>query len=50
MVACPANAHPSVKETVLNAGGHVSTLEAGEGTAESIHLYRTGKKKPLKGQ
>ena len=45
MVACPANAHPSVKETVLRAGGHVSTLEAGEGTAESIHLYRTGKKK-----
>lgn len=44
MVACPANAHPSVKETVLRAGGHVSALEAGDGTAESIHLYRTGKK------
>lgn len=48
MVACPANAHQSVKETVLRAGGYVSTLEAGEGTAESINLYRTGKKKPVK--
>lgn len=46
MVACPANAHPSVKEAVLRAGGHVSGLEAGEGTAEAIHLYRTGTKKP----
>ena len=50
MVACPSNAHPSVKEAVIQAGGHVSLLEAGEGTAEAIHLYRTGKKKPLKGQ
>jgi HAD superfamily hydrolase (TIGR01484 family) len=47
MVACPSNAHPSVKETVLRAGGHVSEFEAGEGTAEAIHLYRTGKKKPV---
>jgi len=46
MVACPANAHESVKETVRKAGGHVSSLEAGEGTAEAIHLYRTGKLKP----
>ena len=46
MVACPSNAHPLVKESVMNAGGHVSELEAGEGTAEAIHLYRTGKKKP----
>ena len=46
MVACPSNAHPSVKEAVLRAGGHVSELPAGEGTAEAIHLYRTGKKKP----
>lgn len=46
MVACPANAHASVKETVLAAGGHVSELEAGEGTAEGIRLYRTGAKKP----
>jgi hydroxymethylpyrimidine pyrophosphatase-like HAD family hydrolase len=44
MVACPANAHQSVKEAVRNAGGHVSLLEAGAGTAEAIHLYRTGKK------
>lgn len=47
MVACPSNAHPSVKEAVLRVGGHVSELPAGEGTAEAIHLYRTGKKKPL---
>lgn len=47
MVACPSNSHPSVKETVLRAGGHVSGLEAGEGTAEAIHLYRTGKKLSL---
>jgi HAD superfamily hydrolase (TIGR01484 family) len=46
MVACPANAHESVKETVRKAGGHVSSLEAGEGTAEAIHLYRIGKLKP----
>jgi len=46
MVACPSNAHPMVKESVLNAGGHVSELEAGEGTAEAINLYRTGKKRP----
>jgi len=46
MVACPANAHPSVKETVMAAGGHVSELEAGEGTAEGIRLYRTGEKHP----
>ena len=46
MVACPANAHPSVKEAVERAGGHVSLLEAGEGTAEAIHLYRTGMKSP----
>ena len=44
MVACPANAHRSVKETVIRAGGHVSALEAGEGTAEAIHHYRTGGK------
>ena len=47
MVACPSNAHPSVKEAVVRVGGHVSELPAGEGTAEAIHLYRTGKKKPL---
>jgi hypothetical protein len=49
MVACPSNAHPSVKEAVVSAGGHVSLLEAGEGTAEAIHLYRTAKKIPVKG-
>ena len=47
MVACPANAHPSVKEMVAAAGGHVSELEAGEGTADAIHLYRTGKRSPV---
>jgi len=47
MVACPANAHPSVKETVLAAGGHVSLLQAAEGTAEAIRLYRTGAKRPV---
>jgi len=46
MVACPSNSHPSVKDAVSKAGGHVSELPAGEGTAESIHLYRTGKKFP----
>lgn len=46
MVACPANAHPTVKEAVIGAGGHVSDLETGEGTAESIRLYRTGEKLP----
>jgi hydroxymethylpyrimidine pyrophosphatase-like HAD family hydrolase len=46
MVACPANAHLSVKEAVLQAGGHVSRLEAGEGTAEAISLYRRGEKQP----
>lgn len=40
MVACPANAHESVKMAVLKAGGHVSRLEAGEGTAEAIRFYR----------
>jgi hydroxymethylpyrimidine pyrophosphatase-like HAD family hydrolase len=49
MVACPANAHHSVKKTVLQAGGHVSRLEAGEGTAEAISLYRTGKRMKLEG-
>lgn len=48
MVACPSNAHPSVKEAVSLAGGHISELPAGEGTAEAIHLYRTGKKYPSK--
>ena len=48
MVACPANAHPSVKEAVAEAGGHISALSAAEGTAEAIHLYRTGKKHPVK--
>ena len=43
MVACPANAHPSVKEAVRKAGGHVSLLEAGEGTAEAIRLCRIKK-------
>ena len=47
MVACPANAHASVKETVLRAGGHVSLLEAGEGTAEAIQLYRMGQRRKL---
>ena len=46
MVACPSNAHATVKETVQEAGGHISELEAGEGTAEGIRVYRTGKKKP----
>jgi hydroxymethylpyrimidine pyrophosphatase-like HAD family hydrolase len=46
MVACPSNSHPSVKDAVSKAGGHVSKLPAGEGTAEAIHLYRTGKKFP----
>ncbi len=44
MVACPSNAHPSVKETVLKAGGYLSLLEAGEGTAEAMRFYRTGQK------
>ena len=43
MVACPWNAHPSVKETVLLAGGYISPMEAGEGTADAIHLLRTGR-------
>jgi hydroxymethylpyrimidine pyrophosphatase-like HAD family hydrolase len=47
MVACPANAHPDVKQTVRDAGGHVSEYETGRGTAEAIHLYRTGKKKAV---
>ena len=29
MVACPWNAHPNVKETVLNAGGYISPFVAG---------------------
>ena len=48
MVACPSNSHQSVKDAVSKAGGHVSELPAGEGTAEAIHLYRTGKKSPLR--
>jgi hypothetical protein len=44
MVACPANAHVSVKETVFRAGGYISPLEAGEGTAEAIRFYRMNKK------
>jgi hydroxymethylpyrimidine pyrophosphatase-like HAD family hydrolase len=48
MVACPSNAHHSVKEAVLMAGGHISEFPAGEGTAEAIHVYRTGKKSPVK--
>ena len=47
MVACPSNAHESVKEAVMLAGGHVSEFEAGEGTAEAIRLYRTGDKLPV---
>ncbi len=43
MVACPWNAHPSVKETVLGARGYVSPMEAGEGTADAISFYRQGK-------
>ena len=43
MVACPWNAHPSVKETVLGARGYVSPMEAGEGTADAISFYRKGK-------
>ncbi len=39
MVACPANAHASVKQTVLRAGGYVSSLEAGEGTADAIRHF-----------
>jgi len=46
MVACPANAHPSVKSLVKRAGGHVSSLENGEGTAECIRVYRTGGIRP----
>lgn len=42
MVACPVNAHPSVKDAVIRAGGFVSEREAGEGTAEAIRFYRTG--------
>lgn len=42
MVGCPANAHESVKETVWKAGGYVSRLEAGEGTAEVIANFRKG--------
>ena len=49
MVACPANAHQSVKEAVLQAGGHVSRLEAGEGTAEAISFYRTGNRTKFEG-
>lgn len=41
MVACPINAHPSVKEAVRCTGGYVSELEAGEGTADAIRFYRT---------
>jgi hydroxymethylpyrimidine pyrophosphatase-like HAD family hydrolase len=48
MVACPANAHPSVKEAVRNAGGHVSEMATGEGTAEGIRVFRTGAKLPEK--
>lgn len=47
MVACPANAHPDVKQTVLRAGGHVSSLETGRGTAEAIGLYRQGRIKAV---
>ena len=39
MVACPSNAHRSVKEAVLRAGGYVSQSEAGEGTAEAIQFH-----------
>lgn len=41
MVACPVNSHHHVKQAVIQAGGYVSLLEAGEGTAEAIRLYRT---------
>jgi len=43
MVGCPANAHTSVKETVVKAGGYISELEAGEGTAEVIAYFRQGR-------
>ena len=43
MVACPSNAHPSVKEAVQRAGGYVSGLEAGEGTADAIQFHLNGK-------
>ncbi|MFZ4115511.1 MAG: HAD family hydrolase [Chthoniobacterales bacterium] len=44
MLACPSNAHPMVKEAVLEAGGHISLHPAGKGTAEAIALYRHGKR------
>lgn len=42
MVACPSNAHSSVKEAVRRAGGYVSDCEAGKGTADAIRFYRRG--------
>src|SRR3990167_4523887 len=42
MLACPANAHARVKETVSRARGHISQYIAGEGTAEAIRKYRQG--------
>jgi hydroxymethylpyrimidine pyrophosphatase-like HAD family hydrolase len=50
MVACPSNAHPSVKEAVRRAGGYVSDREAGEGTAEAISYFRSGGKPGRSGE
>ncbi len=43
MVACPSNAHESVKAAVQKAKGHISRHPAGRGTAEAISLYRQSK-------
>ena len=40
MVACPSNAHDTVKQTVKKAGGHISLHPSSRGTAEAIELYR----------
>jgi HAD superfamily hydrolase (TIGR01484 family) len=39
LLACPANAVPSVKETVQRAGGFVSQLSHGFGVGEAIKFY-----------
>lgn len=39
--ACPANAIPEVKQSVLASGGYVSSLEDGEGVADALAACRS---------
>jgi HAD superfamily hydrolase (TIGR01484 family) len=41
--ACPANAHPLVKQTVQTAGGYIAQASFGAGIAEALRHFETKK-------